>query len=285
MHGLIFVTKNKNTNRYWREEALSGLELFSATFRQHRFRRHSHPGYVVGVVTSGCESFFCRGKVHRAGPGEVILINPESQHDGQSATEYGWSYRVIYPREEHFTGIGGSTSPPRFASSVVNDPELARRIASLHLLLEQSANSHEKQLIWSEIILDLLERHAEEDMQKTRIVTDTNRIALIEEILIDRAVSGISLNELAKLVNWSPWYIVRAFKQAKGTSPYAFSVECRLRRAKKLMSDGESIASASTGAGFFDQSHFTRHFVRTYGFTPGNYLHSLNPYHKNVQDE
>jgi AraC-like DNA-binding protein len=36
-----------------------------------------------------------------------------------------------------------------------------------------------------------------------------------------------------------------------------------------MILDGVGLAEAAAAAGFADQSHFTRHFRRSYGHTPG----------------
>ena len=42
----------------------------------------------------------------------------------------------------------------------------------------------------------------------------------------------------------------------------------RLAKAKKLITEGIPLAIVAAETGFADQSHFTRHFIQTYGVTP-----------------
>ena len=37
-------------SRYWRVDGLSGVELLRADASTHRYARHSHEGYALGVV-------------------------------------------------------------------------------------------------------------------------------------------------------------------------------------------------------------------------------------------
>lgn len=261
--------------QYWRDPALSDLELFAARFRAHKYRRHSHAGYVVGTVTEGREAFYCRGHVHTAGQGDLILINPQSQHDGESACDTGWAYRVIYPREEHFLAVSDTTLAPRFRQPVVRDEDLAGRIVRFHRLVAGPHDLLEAQGLWSGMLFDLVARHAETPPSGDHEVRDPARIARIEAILRAHALEGISLEDVAAEVGWSQWHLVRSFQAAMGTSPYAFALECRLRHAKGLIDAGESLVMASAAAGFVDQSHFSRNFVRAYGFTPGSYQRSM----------
>ncbi|WP_299832499.1 AraC family transcriptional regulator [uncultured Roseobacter sp.] len=262
------------SKKYWRAGQISDLELFAAHFKTHKYRRHIHEGYVIGVVTHGLEAFYCRGQVHTAGPGDVILVNPQSQHDGEAASDAGWSYRVMYPSEAHFLRVQSNGIRPYFAKSVVHDPNLASRIARLHKGLESQCDTHEMREIWAGILLDLVERHAERPATEDYTYRDPKRIALIEQILRASCIDGIGLEEVADEVGWSQWHLIRSFKAAKGISPHDFLVDCRIRHAKGLIDDGEGLAAAAVASGFVDQSHFTRHFTRAYGFTPGAYRRS-----------
>jgi len=58
-------------------------------------------------------------------------------------------------------------------------------------------------------------------------------------------------------------------------TPHAYQLQVRVRRAKALLLAGHPIAQAATEAGFWDQSHLTRHFKRTIGVTPARYIADL----------
>ncbi|MDP2121702.1 MAG: AraC family transcriptional regulator [Hoeflea sp.] len=254
-----------------RDSRLGGLEMFSASFRQYQYRRHSHPGYVIGVVTQESESFYCRGATHTAGPGDILLINPQSLHDGEAATDRGWSYRVFYPEEQHFQGLSRAGAPLRFRQSVVRDAGLAASIQRLHADMQGPADSLVVQQSWAEVMLCLAERHGEAAPSEAFTRGEPQRIAMIDEMLREEKLDVINLDEVARRVGWTKWHLVRSYKAAKGISPYAFHLECKLRRAKSLIDRGESLVTAASEAGFADQSHFARHFTKTFGFTPGRY--------------
>ena len=45
------------TARYWRHGAVPGVDLLRATYVTHRYARHAHETYTVGVIESGVEEF------------------------------------------------------------------------------------------------------------------------------------------------------------------------------------------------------------------------------------
>jgi hypothetical protein len=40
-------------SRYWRLDGLGGVDLLRADASTHRYARHSHEGYALGVVEAG----------------------------------------------------------------------------------------------------------------------------------------------------------------------------------------------------------------------------------------
>lgn len=269
-------TRSNDDNAFWRQEDLDGLECFRAGFTDHRYRRHSHAGYVVGVVTHGCEVFWCRGAHHTVEPGDIILVNPQSQHDGEAGCDLGWRYRVLYPTERHLDGLvprgKGSPAAPRFRQSGVRDPELAGRIAAFHAACEGGAWPTALEETWSEILFDLVDRYAEVPSPASVDAEAPDAIGLARDIIMDEADRPLSLERIAERVGLSRWHLVRRFRSAFGTSPHALLIDRRLRIAKSLLDAGEPIASAAAAACFTDQSHFSRHFFAAFGMTPGTYV-------------
>ena len=69
----------------------------------------------------------------------------------------------------------------------------------------------------------------------------------------------------------------RAFTQVYGMPPSDYQRQLRLREARALIAAGTPISEAAARAGFADQSHLSRWFVRSYGVTPGRYQHATAP--------
>lgn len=82
----------------------------------------------------------------------------------------------------------------------------------------------------------------------------------------------LQLDELAALSGLSVCRFVTVFRRQIGLTPHRFICRCRVRLAKTLLRQGVPAAQAATEAGFFDQSHLSRHFKSFCGVTPGRYL-------------
>src|SRR5882672_10066721 len=84
-------------SRYWRLDGFGGVDILRADASSHRYARHSHEGYALGVVEAGAHAFAARGAVWTAIPGSIVIVNPDDAHDGGPAARDGrYSYRMIY---------------------------------------------------------------------------------------------------------------------------------------------------------------------------------------------
>jgi len=86
------------------------------------------------------------------------------------------------------------------------------------------------------------------------------------------AASPIRLTELAELARISRYQMLRAFVREVGATPHAYLVQRRIYLARRLLAAGRRIVDAAMDAGFDDQSHLTRAFVRQFGVTLGQYV-------------
>ena len=83
--------------------------------------------------------------------------------------------------------------------------------------------------------------------------------------------SKLTLDEVVRAAGLSRFRFSRLFRQVVGLAPHQYLLRCRLRHAQKLLSapaEGRSIADVAAEAGFADQAHLDRHFLRAYGVSP-----------------
>lgn len=254
--------------------------MLRGAFKHHAYRPHSHPGYVIAIVTGGVETVNCRGSLHYSGPGDILLVNPEEIHDGQRGADEGWQYRVFYPRVADMQALvdegEGRRSAPFYPDTVVHDPALARQLARFHASAETRQPALSVQQTWAELLGAVIARHSLCDKpgrNKPGPVAGREplRIRRVRELIEARYDQPPSLDRLAREANVSRFHLLRLFKAEMGVSPHAYLIGYRLKKAKALLDRGEHAANAAVDTGFSDQSHFIRHFKAAYGFTPGQY--------------
>jgi AraC family transcriptional regulator len=89
--------------------------------------------------------------------------------------------------------------------------------------------------------------------------------------LIDAQLHArLTVEMLAREVGLSPAHFARAFRETMGRAPHQYLLGLRLERARRLLElCGADLSGIAQRTGFADQAHFTRHFKRAYGITPG----------------
>lgn len=98
----------------------------------------------------------------------------------------------------------------------------------------------------------------------------------------------LTLAEIAREANLSPYHFTRLFKQTTGESLHQYVIRQRVEAAKRLLLDEQlPIAEVATKVGFADQSHLGRHLKRSFGVTPQTLVKegkNLPNQRKNLQD-
>lgn len=82
----------------------------------------------------------------------------------------------------------------------------------------------------------------------------------------------LTLAEIAEVTGMSMYHFSRLFKQSTGFAPHQYVLNCRIEKAKKLLTRTEhSIDQICQQVGFQSQSHFTYVFRKSIGTTPKVY--------------
>jgi AraC-like DNA-binding protein len=262
--------------RYWRHSGVAGVDLLRARFVTHRYGRHAHETYTMGVIESGVEEFEYGGSLQRAGAGAVALLNPEVVHTGQAGIPDGWTYRVFYPEagvvEAIAAELGWPPGTPTFPQTVVDDPGSARLLRAAHVAAERGDRLASSGLLRT-AIAGMLEAHAARGagLVTRRPGRAPAAVARTRELLDSRLDDPPSLDELAEVTGLGPFALLRAFRAETGLPPHAYLNQVRVRRARQLLDGGLAPAEVAACTGFADQAHLTRHFKRVVGVPPGAY--------------
>ncbi len=97
----------------------------------------------------------------------------------------------------------------------------------------------------------------------------------LKQMILDAPENSVSVADMARQISVSPYHMIRQFKAACGLTPHQFLIQCRVRKAQKLLEDGKSVVEAAYATGFCDQSHFDRCFYKIVRLTPSGYKRSV----------
>ncbi|MEW1720991.1 AraC family transcriptional regulator [Streptomyces sp. NPDC093109] len=265
----------------WRPPVAGVVEVFHAHFTEHAYPMHVHDSWTLLIVDDGAIRYDL-DRFERATPRETVsLLPPQVPHNGSPATPHGFRKRVIYldmtQLDERFIG-------PAVDGPDLTDPVLRRRVGQLHTALADPGDEFE-----AESRLALISERLREHLRPsptfgaarpglgtrteagTGTGTRTSIAQSLRDLLDERLLEGIALAEAARLVHAHPVHLVRAFSGAFGIAPHQYLMSRRVSLARRLLLDGQPAGDVATAAGFYDQSHLTRHFKRIVGTTPGRY--------------
>ena len=103
-------------------------------------------------------------------------------------------------------------------------------------------------------------------------VAQFRNLAAAVQYLEDHFAETVPTEELAALAGVSVTQFNRRFSEIFRQSPRQFLLSLRIEKARHRLSTTEMpVVEISVETGFYDQSHFTRHFRRFTGLTPTQY--------------
>jgi AraC-like DNA-binding protein len=247
-----------------------GIELMTLV-SNHHFPRHSHDQFGIGVMAFGAQRSWSGVGLVSASAGDVIMANPGEMHDGVPLDSNARRWRMIYidpvllAREVEEETVG----PIEIVHPVARDPLLARHFARLFACLtapQSDRLAREENLLRS--LMHILRRHG---LARPSSSGPSPYVAKAIARLDSAPETSVSLAELAALSGVSRFQLLRGFARQVGITPHAYLVQRRVRLARQLLANGQTAVQAAIQAGFADQSHMTRVFVRQLGITPSRY--------------
>ena len=106
---------------------------------------------------------------------------------------------------------------------------------------------------------------------RTEAVVDDDNLKELQDTIMEKPENIYLIEEMAEDSKISPYHMIRKFKKAFGLTPHQFQIQCKVRKAQKLLETNESIPEVAYEAGFCDQSHMDRCFQKIVGMTPSQY--------------
>jgi len=259
--------------------SLDQMEMISARFQRQHFNRHVHEGFCIAVVEQGAQGFECNGSYHVAPTNSLLLINADQLHDGHSADGQQCRYNAIYPQPTLFEWAAADMYGPGagipWFDSVVYDTALAQLLRQLFHSLQQGPNLLQTETLFLHTSQLLIQRHSQRKAYPCSLRASGPAIKQLREYLDSHCTEHVSLADLSRLVELNPSYLTRLFKQHTGLPPHSYQLMRRIDRARSLIRAGQSLADIALITGFTDQAHFSRHFRRFTGLTPGRYQQAI----------
>lgn len=250
----------------WRPDVEGIDEVFHARFADHAYPMHTHDAWTLLIVDEGTVRYDLDRHEHGAPSSVVTLLPPHVPHNGGAAAPGGFRKRVLYLSTTQIDAdlVGRAVDRP-----VLRDPRLRHRVDQLHRTLGRPGDELEAQSRLA-LVSEHLARHLRDETAAPR-VPDRRVAFALRDLLDERFVEGLTLREAAERLHSHHTHLVRAFSREFGMAPHQYLTGRRVDLARRLLLEGMRAPEVAASAGFYDQSHLSRHFRRVVGTSPGHY--------------
>ena len=231
--------------------------------------------YTFCLNTGYGGTYLYRGSSYSFPQNSLTILHPgEAHRPAQLNIKNPATYRMIYIQSDWLKKVAKEVSStkslPYFPSVTIPNSELTTELLKLHITQKRSLSTLEWESRLFSVLSKLVTHHSQ--LHRTSDVT-VNRSAIerLKNYLQAHYSENISLSDLSKIAGLSPYHLCRTFSEVVGLPPHRYQTQLRIDRAKKLLLAGRSILYTASQVGFFDQSHFSRHFKRIVGVSPKKY--------------
>jgi AraC-like DNA-binding protein len=248
------------------EREPGGVRTVAARGVRPEFIRHAHQSWVIGLAERGGRCMDMAGVLLEIPEGGVFVVPPDTPHACAPLGPPPHAHRAVcLPDETLRMLLDADTAPrpgtrPRFPDGT--SPWSTRAVA------ERERLKALKGAVGAVPGLAGVVRGRRGETEKNGRRAEVERAA---RYLAENARNNPTLDQAARYAGLSPFHLHRLFVFRFGIAPHAFVIRERLRLAIAALEAGEGPAGAAAWAGFTDQSHFTRHFRRAVGVTPGRF--------------
>lgn len=256
----------------------------------------SDSGLSIKLGHIGTERYFFKNRQVSLQRGEYLLVNRHQTFDcliRSPTTVEGFCF-YLSPRliQEAASGLSRtaedlldhpapkSAKAPRFLEKIyrTDENELGCYLEQLRPALATQGELDFNQVFFN-VATALLRTHwsTEQEMQGINCARRSTREELYRRLctarqyIYDNYCNDLQLEELAKAALLSKYHLLRTYKQAFGITPYQQVLQLRLRKAARLVREGDNLSSVARELGFSDRRSFTKAFKKKFGVAPSHY--------------
>ena len=232
--------------------------------------------YVLHYITEGICYYEVGTQKYTVTPGDAFVIFPNEvikYYTDKDKLMVGYWLDIVGTRCEEYLREAG-LSQNRLVIHGVSASFGKTVLAGL-----ERANSGCPQLCHEACILECLSCVADADVIQDKGLFSMqtcvkNAIAYMKYAYPNK----INVSDVAEYVGFERSYFYRVFKEETGVSPSEYLTRLRIRRAKELLSAGESVKVTAYSVGIDDIYYFSKLFVNKTGVTPSEFKkqHSIS---------
>ena len=250
---------------------------------------HCHDHLELCIISSGQGIFHIDGQDLPVKAGDLIILNPGTYHQSlvshpQNCTvEYYIGFCDIHIRDlerDRLPLLGGSVILP-MADGIKQDVfKICSSMAKEFQTCQPGRYFMLKAYLIQIILLLLREQKNTAEACGGCIFESTNKKYVVRRMITyfeEHYREKISLDQVARNMYLSPFYISKIFKSETGDTPINYLIRLRMERARDLMESRRSltIQDVASQVGYEDVRHFSKLFKKLYGTAPSRYRSSI----------
>ncbi len=249
---------------FYRLDCLDNVELMDARGYSNNFPLHFHDQVCITLVRQGVECTETEDQQLLSPPGHFSLTPANTVHANPNINDGSYSFLTYYVSPDLLRYLAGGEEV-HLQQCVIDDPILSKGL----LRFPSEWTDSMKSVQFSNLLRRLIHLYA--NRKPTLIQAnglqrfDRAEVLSFIQTQLDQK---ISLQLLADRVGLGRFAFLRAFKQAVGITPGQYISIKRVEKGKELLRQGSPLVDAALSVGFYDQSHFHRHFRQLVGITP-----------------
>lgn len=243
---------------------------------------HVHAGCIeITLCIRGNLTYECCGKRYPFRTGDVFIVGAGKRHRPLSYPKGLHRYRLLFRLPFGKTPVLGL--PKDESDCLVKDLAAlgVRRFVDrggvqngfrrvFEILDGKVRNPSRRRLLLRTAVLNLLLAVLSEACAPDPVLPETRIRQLADEIRANPE-RIYEMTEIANGLGISPSTLQSRFRRILGMPPYAYQLECRMEKAKRALSAGQSVASVANFLGYASPKHFAVQFRRYVGCPPSSF--------------
>lgn len=236
------------------------------------FTNHWHEHIELHYVLNGEGTMVCNHNKYSVKSGNLVIFNSNELHEGFNYTDVFDALVLIFEIDALFVE---SLDWHIIFQTLINEDKKIEKIFLELFKEDKDKNIGYKMAMKGkiyELLTYLMRNYVVESLTKKENVKrnrNLNRLNIVLQYIHENYTNTITNAELSNLINLSEYRFCHLFKEVNGESPANYINRLRLKKAYKMLEQGEmTIAEISLAVGFNNFNNFGRLFRNHYGMAP-----------------